>query len=252
MNIGTADPIAENEKDRDKRLRPSKTLEGGSSGRSGGKNGGGGDDSGGSGGGGGGDRPRIDPPDATAGQEQDKAKFVTWFLLLVVLMTFGGMIGAYIVISTNGAAEWRPFDLPPQVWFSTALIIISSFTYEIGKTALFVGRFDSSRKWLIATTVLGAAFISSQILVWLELVNRGLYMSGNPYAGFFYILTAAHAVHVLGGIIALGAILLRTWVDTEYGPELTYRRNLARAVGWYWHFMGVLWIALFVMLGFWK
>ena len=105
---------------------------------------------------------------------------------------------------------------------------------------------------LIATTVLGAAFISSQILVWLAMVNRGLYMSGNPYAGFFYILTAAHAIHVLGGIIALGAILLRTWNETAYRPEIVYRRNLARSVGWYWHFMGALWILLFVMLGFWR
>jgi cytochrome c oxidase subunit 3 len=77
-------------------------------------------------------------------------------------------------------------------------------------------------------------------------------MQGNPYAGFFYILTGIHAVHVLGGIVALGAILLRSWNYTEYGPELEYRRNLARSVGWYWHFMGLLWIVLFLLLGFWK
>jgi hypothetical protein len=98
----------------------------------------------------------------------------------------------------------------------------------------------------------GAAFIASQIIVWLELVNRGYYMSGNPYAGFFYIITAIHAVHVLGGVIALGAIMMRTAAQTEHGPELEYRRNLSRAVGWYWHFIGILWIVLFVMLGFWK
>lgn len=182
----------------------------------------------------------------------DKSKFVTWFLLLVVMMTFGGMLGAYIVIATNGAAEWRPFELPPQVWLSTFLILASSVTYQLAKNALFTRRYPTSRKMLIATTVLGAAFISSQILVWLALVNRGFYMSGNPYAGFFYILTAAHAVHVMGGIVALGSILLRTWNDTRNAAELIYRRNLARSVGWYWHFMGVLWIVLFVMLGFWK
>lgn len=183
---------------------------------------------------------------------RDKSKFVAWFLLLVVMMTFGGMIGAYIVISTNGAAEWRPFELPPQVWLSTFLIVISSVTYQIAKNSLFNRKYDASRWMLIATTVLGAAFISSQILVWLALVRAGFYMTGNPYAGFFYILTAAHAIHVLGGVIALGSVLLRTWNDTRSAPELFYRRNLARSVGWYWHFMGVLWIVLFVMLGFWK
>lgn len=167
-------------------------------------------------------------------------------------MTFGGMIGAYVVISTNGAAEWRPFALPFQVWVSTALIIASSVSYHLAKNAVFRAENQRARKLFVATTALGAAFISSQLMVWLALVNRGFYMRGNPYAGFFYILTAAHAVHVVGGIVALGAILLRSWNDTEFGPELAYRRNLARSVGWYWHFMGFLWIVLFVMLGFWK
>lgn len=250
MNVGTAESIPEREKELETRLRPVR-LVGGSSGHGDGKNGGGGGDDPG-GGGGGPDRPYSHTDDAGRSQTQDKAKFVTWFLLLVVLMTFGGMLGAYVVISTNGAAEWRPFDLPPQVWISSALILVSSVTYQLAKNSFFTGRYDFSRKMLIATTVLGASFISSQLLVWLELVNRGLYMSGNPYAGFFYILTAAHAIHVLGGIVALGAVLLRTWQPTENADELNYRRNLTRSVGWYWHFMGVLWIALFVMLGFWK
>lgn len=231
MEVGHAEKIIEQE-----RIR--RAIGGGSSGSDkgdrDGRNGGGSDD--------------VELDDIAP----DKSKFVTWFLLLVVMMTFGGMLGAYIVIATNGAAEWRPFELPFQVWLSTLLILASSVTYQLAKNALFNRQYPMSRKMLIATTVLGAAFISSQILVWLALVNRGFYMSGNPYAGFFYILTAAHAIHVIGGIVALGAILLRTWNDTRNAAELIYRRNLARSVGWYWHFMGVLWIVLFVMLGFWK
>ena len=209
-----------------------------------GKNGGGGDDDGGG--------RNFESYTDTESSTPDKAKVLTWFLLLVVLMTFGGMIGAYVVIATNGAAEWRPFDLPIQVWISTLLILVSSITYHFAQDALFADRYERSRKLLIATTALGAAFISSQILVWLALVNRGLYLRGNPYAGFFYILTAVHAVHVAGGIVALGTVLLRTWNETESDREQTYRRNLARSVGWYWHFMGALWIVLLVLLGFWK
>ncbi len=249
MEVGTAELIPERE-DADAGRRTSR-LVGGSSGA-----GGGGGNDGDNGGGGGSNGPdRARPPAYTESQDDevpDKSKFVAWFLLVVVLMTFGGMIGAYIVIATNGAAEWQPFNLPFQVWISTALIAASSVTYHLAKTALFADRFKQSRQTLIATTVFGAAFISSQILVWLALVNRGFYMQGNPYAGFFYILTAAHAVHVLGGIIALGAVLLRTWNDTQFGPELAYRRNLTRSIGWYWHFMGGLWIVLLVLLGFWK
>lgn len=237
MKAGTIEPVVGDE--RPKRRARSGFFGGGSSGN--GENGGGND---------GGHGPQFDSFADT--YYQDKSKIVTWFLLLVVLMTFGGMIGAYIVIATNGAAEWRPFDLPVQVWISTALILISSITYHLAQKALFADAYDRSRKFLVVTTGLGAAFISSQILVWLALVNRGFYLRGNPYAGFFYILTAVHAIHVAGGIVALGTILLRTWNATASSDEKLYRRNLARAVGWYWHFMGALWIVLFLLLGLWK
>ena len=182
----------------------------------------------------------------------DKSRILTVFLLLVVLMTFGGLIAAYIVIATNGVAEWKPFDLPIQVWISTAIIVTSSFTYHFGKMAVTRNDQPTSKKWFTITTVLGAAFISSQILVWVTLNARGLYVQSNPYAGFFYILTAVHAVHVLGGITALGSVLLRSWYPTANPANITKRIALAQVVGWYWHFMGGLWIVLFILLGFWK
>ncbi|MFZ1699377.1 MAG: cytochrome c oxidase subunit 3 [Pyrinomonadaceae bacterium] len=180
------------------------------------------------------------------------SRILTGFLLLVVMMTFGGLIAAYIVIATNNVAEWRPFDLPIQVWISTALIVLSSVTYHLGSSAVGRNAHESARKWFIVTTVLGAAFISSQILAWMALSARGLYVGGNPYAGFFYVMTAVHAVHVLGGIAALGSILLRAWFPTQKAAEIEKRSTIANVVGWYWHFMGALWIVLFVLLGFWK
>jgi cytochrome c oxidase subunit 3 len=182
----------------------------------------------------------------------NKAKVFTAFLLVVVLMTFGGLCAAYIVTATNKAIEWRPFDLPVQVWISTIIIIISSLVYHRGKIAL--DRFDQPRakQWLTATAALGATFISSQLLAWLELSQRGLYFSGNPYAGFFYILTAVHALHVLGGVVALGSVVIGTW-NGIYSDERWERlQSLGQVVGWYWHFMGGVWLVLFVLLGFWK
>lgn len=184
-------------------------------------------------------------------QERDKSRVVTWFLLVIVLMTFGGLIGAYVVIATNNVLEWRPFALPTAVWVSTILIVISSITYHFAKSAVDASRQGDARKWFIATTVLGAMFISSQLIAWFALSNSGILVYGNPYAGFFYILTGVHAIHVLGGIVALGAVLLRSWNDALAAKEHEYRRNLARSVGWYWHFMGILWLVLFVLLGFW-
>ena len=242
MEIGTAEIIDE--------AAPKKKRRAGlSSGTSTPGNGGGGRNPGG----GGGDKPDDDSP-YHGGDPfvPGKSRILTGFLLLVVTMTFGGLTAAYVVIATNNVAEWQPFNLPIPVWISTALIIISSIAYQIGRSAVDRNDQPRAKRWFIATTVLGASFISSQILAWLALTARGLYVAGNPYAGFFYILTMVHAVHVLGGIIALGSILLRTWYPTHDLVEILRRRTMAEVVGWYWHFMGALWLVLLFLLGYWK
>lgn len=200
----------------------------------------------------GGDQPELPIRDQAEPAAVDKSKYIVWFLLMAVGMTFVGLMSAYLILATNKAAEWKPFDLPLQVWVSTAIILASSVSYSLAKGAVDAGSYLSARKWLIATTALGGTFVSSQLILWIELVNRGFYMSGNPYAGFFYILTAAHLLHVAGGIVALGAILLGSWYMPRSEAEIVRRRALARSVGWYWHFMGALWVVLFLMLGFWK
>ena len=248
MQIGTIEPEIEVKEvlSRKGSARSSRSSgSGGGNGRNGG--GGGGDD--GSGPSGGDPRAFSFESDEI---NRDKARVIGWFLLLVVIMTFGGLIGAYIVIATNGALEWAPFNLPVQVWISTVIILASSVTYELFRGAIDRRSLDASRRLLIATTALGGVFIASQLLAWVELVNRGRYMRGNPYAGFFYILTAAHAVHVAGGMVALGAVLRRSWYSAVSDAEHQYRCNLVRAVGWYWHLMGGLWIVLFLLLGLWK
>jgi cytochrome c oxidase subunit 3 len=173
-------------------------------------------------------------------------------LLLVVLMTFGGLIGTYVVLATNKSLEWKPFSLPFQVWISTILIIVSSFDFELAKKSLLAGNQQKARKWFFVTGILGVVFIASQVLAWFTLVNRGYYAQGNPYAGLFYILTAVHAVHVIGGIISLGFIILKTQIETTDAEELLKRQWFAIVVSWYWHFIGVLWLILFSLLGFYK
>jgi cytochrome c oxidase subunit 3 len=238
MEIGTAEIIDQPEEEKRRR---GGLLSGSNS-----TNGGGGND------GGGGDGPDGEPPNIKQRFNSEKLRILTFFLLLAIMMTFGGLIAAYVVIATNRVAEWQPFNLPVQVWISTGIILLSSFTYHRALRALEHNTHPAAKKWLIATTVLGAAFISSQILAWVALTSRGFYMSGNPYAGFFYILTAVHAVHVVGGISALGSVLLRSWEPTDVQGKINRRVSIARVVGWYWHFMGALWIILFLLLGFWK
>ncbi len=179
-------------------------------------------------------------------------RILTWFLLLIVFMTFGGLIGAYVVLATNKAMEWQPFSLPYQIWVSTALIIASTIAYEFSNRFLQAKNQAGSRSFLLIATALGGTFIASQILAWLQLVNRGVYVGGNPYAGLFYILTATHALHVVGGISALGYLVLKTKKPTALSEEMLKRRTYSKVIGWYWHFMDALWLVLVLLLGFWK
>jgi cytochrome c oxidase subunit 3 len=242
MKVGTLETAVE-EKERKRRASLSSGLGsgGGNKNRGGGGNDGGNDD------------PRKhDYIEEAEPNSSNKFRIAMWFLLLVVLMTFGGLISAYIVISTNGVMEWQPFALPVQVWVSTVLILASSVTYTIAQKALNAANQQKAKTWFLATTIFGGMFIASQLLAWFELVRRGVYVQSNPYAGFFYILTAVHAVHVIGGIIALGFIVLRTWEKTSSDEELTKRQQVSNAVAWYWHFMDGLWLVLLLLLGFWK
>lgn len=248
MEVGTLETEVLSEEEKKKRRKRASLASGG---ESPGNNGGGGD-----GGDPGGDDGGPKPGGREAMPEErnpEKSRILMWFLLLVVIMTFGGLIGAYVVIATNGALEWNPFELPFQVWISTAIILLSSVTYHFGRESVLKDDSAGARRSFLLTTVLGAAFISSQILAWMALAERGLYMRGNPYAGFFYILTAVHAVHVIGGIIALGYILLRTWNQDKLPvSERDKNKAEAGAIGMYWHTMDGLWLILLFLLGFWK
>jgi cytochrome c oxidase subunit 3 len=221
MDLGTIEPLTQ-PPSRRKRIRRTSGGSGRGSGN-GGKNGGNG---------GGSDGPDSNNPEQDSSfAPPDKARVVTWFLLPTVMMTFAGMMGAYIVVATNRQSEWQPFALPNQLWISTVILAVSSYTLQTAKNAIDREQHQKAKNWL---------------------VSQGLYMRGNPYAGFFYILTIAHAVHVLGGVIALGAIQLRAWYPSADENELEHRRNLARSVTYYWHFLGLLWVVLLGLLAFWK
>ncbi len=245
MKIGTLETTVEEKKNKRRASLSGSIGSGGNKNRGNGGGGGGSD-------GGNNDKYENDYIEEAEPHPSNKIRIAMWFLLLVVLMTFGGLISAYIVISTKGAMEWQPFTLPVQIWVSTVLILASSVTYKIAQSALERDNQEKAKTWFLATTVFGGMFIASQLLGWFELVRRGVFVQSNPYAGFFYILTAVHALHVIGGIIALGFIVLRTWQKTAVDEELTKRKQVSNAVGWYWHFMDGLWIVLFLLLGFWK
>jgi cytochrome c oxidase subunit 3 len=102
------------------------------------------------------------------------------------------------------------------------------------------------------TVVLGIAFLGSQLLAWQQLVRQGVYVSSHPHSSFFYLLTATHGVHLLGGLVALVYLSIRTRPAPENELAVAKRQGAADAVTLYWHFMDVLWLYLFVLLFFWR
>jgi len=174
-----------------------------------------------------------------------------WVALAAILMMFTALSSAYIVRAAS-ANDWQPLRMPRILLLSTALILISSGTLEAArrklKSALDVGY----SRWLSLTVVLGVGFLTSQLFAWRQLVRQGVYLASNPHGSFFYLLTAAHGLHLLGGLVALGYLVMRTRRQWENELADAKRLAIADAVTLYWHFMDGLWIYLFLLLFLWR
>jgi cytochrome c oxidase subunit 3 len=168
-----------------------------------------------------------------------------------IVMLFTALTSAYIVRSASGN-DWQPIAMPKVLWLSTLLIVISSVTIEVSRRSLKQQRDGRYGRWLSVTVVLGLGFLASQIIAWRQLVRQGVYLAGNPYNSFFYLFTAAHGLHLLGGILALTYLLLRTRRRRSTIEGELRRVGAADSATIYWHFMDGLWVALFFLLFFWK
>jgi cytochrome c oxidase subunit III len=181
----------------------------------------------------------------------DRYRTGMWVALAGVLMMFTALTSAYIV-RANTSNDWRALPAPRLLWVSTGLIIFSSLTFEIARRALKQGRAGAYQRLLLLTVLLGLGFLASQWMAWRELVGQGVYLASNPHSSFFYVLTGAHALHLLGGILALDFLLLRSRRKNYAGASGAKRRAATGAVALYWHFMGGLWIYLFLLLFLWR
>lgn len=161
------------------------------------------------------------------------------FLLCAAVFTFFGGLMVAFYWRAQATAYWQPIPLPKMLWVSTNLILAASMTFETARRLWRHGRQQLASRFLMGTACLGAAFLASQLTAWRELVGAGAYLQQNPFGAFFYLFTGLHAAHLLGGLIALFVVLA--------GRK---RRELIDAVCFYWHFMGVLWVALFAILTF--
>jgi cytochrome c oxidase subunit 3 len=174
-----------------------------------------------------------------------------WVTLAGVAMMFTALTSAYIVRAST-SNDWRPLATPPLLWVSTALILISSLTFEISRRTLRRGNTTGHQRWLLLTVLLGLGFLATQLLAWRQLVGQGIYIASSPHSSFFYVLTGAHGLHLLGGILGLDYLLLRSRRKHYDEHEGVKRQAVVDAVALYWHFMDGLWIYLFLLLFLWR
>jgi cytochrome c oxidase subunit 3 len=190
--------------------------------------------------------------------------------IVTVSMVFVSLTSAYVVrrglptfddLTRTYLRDWGTVQLPWVLLFiNTAILLISSLTMEgarrnIARRAALapvqsipgvsLGE-ERTFPWLGVTVVLGFGFLVGQWMAWGELKARGFLVSTNPDSSFVYLLTAAHAVHLAGGIVAL----LWAGVTSLQHRPIEGRRIVVDVTAWYWHFMAVLWIYVFALLAF--
>ncbi|HEV8147711.1 MAG TPA: cytochrome c oxidase subunit 3 [Bryobacteraceae bacterium] len=158
-------------------------------------------------------------------------------ICLSIFAFFTALVIAYIWRSNLGPYA-APIQIPRTLWISTALILSSSVTFEIARRMFRSGDWRAASNLLRATASLGAGFLAAQITAWRQLISSGAFNAHNPHSTFFYLFTGLHAVHLIGGMIAMAAVL--------FGRRR--RRELMDVVCYYWHFLGALWLALYLVL----
>jgi cytochrome c oxidase subunit 3 len=167
-------------------------------------------------------------------------------LVLALSMLFAASILGYFVIRLR-APVWPPTgvpSLPPALWISTLIIVISSYTMQAAVRAVRADRQRALRIGMLLTTLLGVAFLVSQTLNWFVLVAANLTARTNLYGFTFYMLTGLHAAHVVGGVIPLAVVTARAWrgrYSAAFHPGVEYSAI-------YWHFLAVVWVVLFTLL----
>ncbi len=167
-------------------------------------------------------------------------KFAMWLFMASVMMLFASLTSAYIVREAEG--NWLYFELPELFYYTTFIIMISSITMQ---WAYFAAKKDAIHqvKLLVSiTSVLGLAFLVGQFLAWGELVRNSVYFVGNPSGSFLYVLTGLHGLHIVSAVIFL-LIVLNSAIQLRIHSKNMAQMEMCTT---YWHFLGGLWVYLFI------
>jgi cytochrome c oxidase subunit 3 len=178
-----------------------------------------------------------------------------WVAVAAISMCFAALISA-LIVREGIAADWVHFGVPRIMYVNTFILLVSSISLEAARNSFSKAQeferqnpaagekaLDRARLWLLSTVALGALFVVGQVMAWRDLVAKGLFLASSPSSSFFYLLTAAHGLHLLGGIAGLGYAFWR--IRRDPGSQET---GVLSVAGVYWHFMDGLWAFLFIIL----
>lgn len=171
-------------------------------------------------------------------------KFALYASMASITMMFVALTSAYLV--RQAAGNWQEYQVPEIFYISTIILLGSSAALQFAFRSFNKGSESAYRAGLILTALLGTAFVVMQYFGWNALYDIGVPLDGNPSGSFFYVISGLHAVHILGGIAAIGVALYHAFaLKFEVTPQRKLRFSL---VAQYWHFVDILWLYLFVFI----
>lgn len=168
-------------------------------------------------------------------------KFTLWVAIGSILMMFAGLTSAFIVKSN--LANWKNVDMPVIFWYSTGTILLSSLTIQMALRSFKMRDMAKYRVLVAITVALGALFVALQWIGFNQLWNSGIQFTGSAGAGqFLYVIFGLHALHVLGGVVALIVMFVKAFIS----KTRTYTSVPVEVAATYWHFVDLLWIYIMV------
>lgn len=170
------------------------------------------------------------------------AKLGLGVFLAVATSLFALFISAYAI--RMEVPDWRPLTEPGLLWFNSFVLVISSVGLQWAWSAANRGWFSHVKFGLLGGGVCAIGFMVGQLAAWVQLSNSGFLVTGNPANAFFYLLTAVHALHLLGGMVAWGRTVSKVFSGAE--PERIRLGVELCAV--YWHYLLVVWFILFAVM----
>ncbi len=169
-------------------------------------------------------------------------KFALWLFIVTVIMIFAAFTSAHIVRQADG--DWLIYDLPQMFWYTSGIILVSSGFMHWAYMAAKKDKPEQVKIALTIATLLGVVFLFGQLEAYSQLVDQGVFFVGNPAGSFVYIFTGVHGLHLISGVIYLIYMLISSF---RYKVHSKNMLNMEMSATW-WHFLGGLWIYLFIFL----